>query len=146
VYGDCRNVRFADKFRKIVVTDDAGRFVVPICRRPTTKCGLGLRSRGLRGVSTTLGKTLALKAVIAPTPQARRKYTGDYWFSLINMPPRAPFHEDTVARWPANRRRTGLRRATSLHEGYEIENQAHYAFLLKRGCEVCHQMGERLLA
>ena len=81
------------KFRKIVVTDDAGRFVVPDLPKANYK--VWVRGYGLvdsQVVSTTLGKTLALKAVIAPTPRdAAQYYPGDYWFSLLNMPPKSAF-------------------------------------------------------
>ncbi len=107
------------KFRKIVVTDDAGRFVVPDLPKASYK--VWVRGYGLvdsQVVSTTLGKTLALKAVIAPTPRdAAQYYPGDYWFSLINMPPKSAFpNEDTVARWPAHRRRTGCSGQLRAHE------------------------------
>src|SRR5271165_6158706 len=81
------------KFRKIVVTDDAGRFVVPDLPKANYK--VWVRGYGLvdsEVVNTTLGKTLALNAVIAPTPQAAAQYyPGDYWFSLLNMPPKSAF-------------------------------------------------------
>jgi hypothetical protein len=134
------------KFRKIVVTDDAGRFVVPDLPKANYK--VWVRGYGLvdsEVVNTTLGKTLALKAVIAPTPQAAAQYyPGDYWFSLLNMPPKSAFPMKIRSRdgqligeepdAPGNFAPT---------KDTEIENQAHYAFLLKRGCEVCHQMGEK---
>src|SRR5271157_5653415 len=81
------------KFRKIVVTDDAGRYVLPDLPKATYK--VWVRGYGLvdsKGVTSASGKTLALTAVIAPTPQAAAQYyPGDYWFSLLKVPPKSEF-------------------------------------------------------
>ena len=72
------------KFAKIVVTDDQGRYVIPDL--PKANYNVWVRGYGLIDspkVNTTVGKTVNLKAVIAPTPaQAAEYYPGIYWFSL----------------------------------------------------------------
>src|ERR1022692_265398 len=73
------------KFRKIVVTDDAGRYLLP--ELPQANYKVWVRGYGLvdsKPVEATPGKTLALTAVVAPTLQAAAQYyPADYWFSLI---------------------------------------------------------------
>ena len=63
------------KFRKIVVTDDAGRYLLPELPKATYK--VWVRGYGLvdsKPVQATPGKTLALTAVIAPDPRAAAQY------------------------------------------------------------------------
>ncbi len=81
------------KFRKIVVTDDAGRYLLPELPKATYK--VWVRGYGLvdsKAVEATPGKTLALTAVIAPNARAAAQYyPGDYWYSLLKMPPKSAF-------------------------------------------------------
>ena len=81
------------KFRKIVVTDDAGRYLLPELPQATYK--VWVRGYGLvdsKAVEATPGKTLALTAVIAPNARAAAQYyPGDYWFSLLKVPPKSAF-------------------------------------------------------
>ena len=81
------------KFRKIVVTDDAGRYLLPQLPKATYK--VWVRGYGLvdsKAVEATPGKTLALPAVIAPNARAAAQYyPGDYWVSLIKIPPKSAF-------------------------------------------------------
>ena len=81
------------KFRKIVVTDDAGRYLLPELPKATYK--VWVRGYGLvdsKAVEATPGKTLALTAVIAPNARAAAQYyPGDYWFSLLKVPPKSAF-------------------------------------------------------
>src|SRR5688572_30965913 len=59
------------KFRKIAVTDDRGRFVLPDLPRATYR--VWVRGYGLADsapVSSAPGRVLGLTAVPAPTPQA----------------------------------------------------------------------------
>jgi hypothetical protein len=81
------------KFRKIVVTDDRGRYVLP--QLPTANYKVWVRGYGLvdsASVESAPGKTLALTAVIAPSPQAAAQYyPASYWYSLINLPPKSAF-------------------------------------------------------
>src|ERR1022692_3606299 len=81
------------KFRKIVVTDDAGRYLLPELPKATYK--VWVRGYGLvdsKAIAAMPGKTLALTAVIAPDARAAAQYyPGDYWYSLLNMPPKSAF-------------------------------------------------------
>ena len=82
------------KFRKIVVTNDHGQYLLPQLPKATYK--VWVRGYGLVDsppVETTPGRTLALTAVVAPTPQAAAEsYPADYWFSLVtSIPPKSAF-------------------------------------------------------
>src|ERR1035438_8382058 len=81
------------KFRKIVVTDDAGRYLLP--ELPKANYKIWVRGYGLvdsKAVTATPGKTLALTAVIAPNAQAAAQYyPADYWVSLMNIPAKTGF-------------------------------------------------------
>jgi hypothetical protein len=71
------------KFRKIVVTDDAGRYLLP--QLPEANYKVWVRGYGLvdsKPVHAAPGTTLALTAVIARSAQAAAQYyPGDYWYS-----------------------------------------------------------------
>ena len=82
------------KFRKIVVTNDQGQYLLPQLPNATYK--VWVRGYGLVDsppVEATPGKTLNLTAVVAPTPQAAAQYyPADYWASLItSIPPKSAF-------------------------------------------------------
>src|SRR6202142_2129097 len=81
------------KFRKIVVTDDAGRYLLP--QLPQAKYKIWVRGYGLvdsKPVESTPGNTLALTAVVAPNARtAAQYYPADYWFSLLKVPPKSDF-------------------------------------------------------
>lgn len=80
-------------FRKIVVTDDEGRYVVPDL--PKAKYQVWVRGYGLADspkVAGAPGGTLNLTAVVAPSPQvAAQVYPANYWYSLLRLPPRSTF-------------------------------------------------------
>ena len=62
---------FQVKFRKIVVTDDQGRYLIPDLPKANYK--IWVRGYGLvdsQPINAKPGKTLALAAVIAPNPRA----------------------------------------------------------------------------
>ncbi len=125
------------KFRKIVVTDDTGRYLLPELPPATYK--VWVRGYGLvdsKAVEATPGKTLALTAVIAPNARAAAQYyPSDYWFSLLNVPPKSDF--------PIPGIRTAGDKQSGLLTDPEIRSQTQWVYLLKRGCEVCHQMGDK---
>ena len=81
------------KFAKIVVTDDAGRYVIP--DMPKAKYKVWVRGYGLVDsdkVDGEPGKSLNLTAKIAPTPAAAAKYyPAMYWYSMLNIPPKDQF-------------------------------------------------------
>jgi hypothetical protein len=142
------------KFRKIVVTDDAGRYLLPELPAATYK--VWVRGYGLvdsKPVEATPAKTLALTAVIAPNARAAAQYyPGDYWYSLLKLPPKSAFPMKVRSSGDIKIVRaygeTGEKGENSSGnygaiQGTEVESQAQWAFLLKRGCEVCHQMGNK---
>jgi len=84
----------APKFRKIVVTDDHGRYLIP--ELPKAHYKIWVRGYGLvdsEQVCRTPGSTLALKAVVAPDPRAggAQYLSANYWYSLMQVPPRTAF-------------------------------------------------------
>jgi len=116
------------RFRKIVVTDDRGRYVVPDLPRGTYT--LWVRGYGLidsKRVQGIPGKSLPLQAVIAPTPHAAAAiYPPNYWYSLLKVPDAREFPgTGPQGNGIAPRMRT----------------QAHWISELKDGCQLCHQMG-----
>ncbi|MGD0907804.1 MAG: carboxypeptidase regulatory-like domain-containing protein [Candidatus Acidiferrales bacterium] len=135
------------KFRKIVVTDDAGRYMLP--ELPKANYKIWVRGYGLvdsKAVEATPGKTLALTAVIAHTPKdAAQYYPGDYWFSLIKMPPKSDFPMKLRANDGGLAGEEGGSAPVNFAptRDTEVATQAQWSFLLKRGCEVCHQMGDK---
>ena len=105
-------------FRRIVVTEDAGRFVVPDL--PEGSYHVWVRGYGLRDsipVEVSRGDTVELLVTDAETPQdAAAIYPASYWLSLYR-PPAAnelPDEFDDRAQWIAN---------------------------MKLGCMRCHQFG-----
>lgn len=94
------------KFVRIVVTDDHGRYVVPDL--PKANYNVWVRGYGLvdsKPVQTTPGKAVNLGAVVAPSPLAAAQYyPADYWYSLIQVPPKSAFPMtkegiETQAQW-----------------------------------------------
>src|SRR6267154_4212957 len=80
-------------FRKIVVTDDQGRYVVPDL--PKANYTVWVRGYGLVDspkVQAAPGKPLDLKAVVAPSEkEAAQYYPAAYWYSLLHIPPKSDF-------------------------------------------------------
>jgi hypothetical protein len=105
-------------FRKIVVTDDKGRFVVPDL--PDAAYELWVRGFGLRDSAhqkAARGDRIRLDAENAKNPQEAAKiYPANYWMSLYQPPPKEAL--------PAN-----------------FESQDHWIGEWKRGCNHCHQLG-----
>ena len=81
------------KFRKIVVTDDRGRYLVPDL--PRASYALWVRGYGLtdsKPVNAQPGKLVDLTAMSAATPQqAAAVYPANYWYSLIKVPDKSEF-------------------------------------------------------
>ncbi len=116
-------------FRKIVVTDDAGRYVLP--ELPDATYDVWVRGYGLVDSAPVAGRpdqALDLTAVVAATPQeAAQVYPSNYWLALIDLP---ASHE-----FPG----TGP-------EGNGINpvmgSQSEWINNLK-GCQRCHQVGNQ---
>ncbi len=79
------------KFRKIVVTDDEGRYLLPDLPRGDLRAlGARLRPRRLAARRARRpGARVALRAVVAPDARAAAQvYPANYWYSLIRAPER----------------------------------------------------------
>jgi hypothetical protein len=124
---------FAVKFRKIVVTDDRGRYVLP--DMPKAAYRVWVRGYGLidsQPVNAAPGQRVALTAIAAPTPKAAAHYyPGDYWLSLIAVPAKTAFPM-VLPPLPGAAPGAGPT---------DVANQAEWLYSLKRGCQGCHQMG-----
>ncbi|HEY7699535.1 MAG TPA: carboxypeptidase-like regulatory domain-containing protein, partial [Vicinamibacteria bacterium] len=119
------------RFVKIVVTDDQGRYLMPDL--PKGSYSVWVRGYGLVDspkIRTTPGKTLDLKAVIAPNPRAAAEYyPAGYWFSLLHVPGPAEF----PGTGPSG---NGI--------SPEMKSQAQFLRNLKSGnCWACHQLGNK---
>ena len=118
------------KFRKIVATDDAGRYVVPDL--PRGNYSVWVRGYGLadsKPVTGRPGQQLNLQAVAAPTPQAAAAiYPANYWYSLIKIPDKSEFPG-------TGPKGNGIAPA--------MRTQADWISQMKDGCQLCHQMGNR---
>ena len=116
------------KFRKIVVTNDEGRFLVP--GLPVASYKVWVRGYGLLDsaqVSAKPGDDLALRVELAATPkEAAQIYPANYWYSLLEVPPAGDF--------PG----TGLR---GNGIGTAMHTQADWIDRVKDGCQLCHQLG-----
>jgi len=119
---------FQTKFRKIVVTDDRGRFLLP--DMPKAKYKVWVRGYGLVdsiAVNAGPGETLALTAVVAPTPVAAAQYyPANYWLSMLKIPPKDAFPMKPLA-----------------SGGAVIPTQGHWINTIK-GCQSCHQLGDKV--
>ena len=163
---------FPVKFRKIVVTDEQGRYLLPELRNANYK--VWVRGYGLvdsEPVNAKPGKALALTAVIAPDVRAAAQYyPANYWYSLLKIPPKSAFPMKVPPAPPqdederfidcrgndvqcnavsnAGKRPSpphiGWINLPDLRNGHEIANQAQFVFSIKRGCEDCHQMGNKI--
>ena len=105
-------------FRKIVVTDDQGRFLVPDL--PEGEYEVWVRGYGLKDSERTkavCGETVKLQVANAATPQEAAKiYPASYWTSLIQPPP--------MDELPA-----------------KYKSQDEWLATLRNGCNHCHELG-----
>jgi hypothetical protein len=119
------------KFAKIVVTDDQGRYVLPDL--PKANYSMWVRGYGLVDspkVTATPGKTINLKAVIAPDEaKAAEYYPAVYWYSMLKIPDKSEF--------PG----TG-EKGNGIAEN--IKGQGAWLNIVKtNGCMSCHQLGNQ---
>ena len=81
------------KLAKIAVTDDRGRYLIPDL--PRANYSVWVRGYGLvdlAKVQSAPGKTLDLKAVVAPTSAAAAEYyPAVYWYSMLKVPDKSHF-------------------------------------------------------
>jgi hypothetical protein len=114
-------------FRKIVVTDDQGRYVLPDL--PDASYQLWVRGYGLVDsprVRSNPGRIVDLPAVVAPdAAAAARVYPANYWYSLMEIP--------AVDEFPGTGGDGGI--------APRVLTQHHWINAIKTGCNVCHQLG-----
>jgi hypothetical protein len=110
---------FQTRFAKIVVTDEAGRYLIP--ELPRAKYSVWVRGYGLSdsvAVDATPGQHLDLAAVVAPDAAAAAKiYPAAYWYAMMKIP-----EDAKVAALPGRR------------NGYLM-------WMKNMGCVGCHQLG-----
>ena len=140
------------KFRKIVVTDERGRYLLPQLPKATYKVwvrGYGLIDSG--AVSATPGEHLALTAVIAPDAKAAAQYyPANYWLSLLRVPPKSAFpmtvsvpsDKLSYSRGPGSMQAHDPVGDGPMQKGV-VETQANWVATIKN-CASCHQMGTRI--
>ncbi len=119
------------KLAKIVVTDDQGRYLIPDL--PKANYNIWVRGYGLIDspkVRSTPGKSLDLKAVLAPNDAAAAQYyPAIYWYSMLKIPDKGIF--------PG----TG-EKGNGLPE--TLKRQEQWLDVVKtNGCITCHQLGSK---
>ncbi|MES1254556.1 MAG: carboxypeptidase-like regulatory domain-containing protein, partial [Acidobacteriota bacterium] len=143
------------KYRKIVVTDDRGRYVIPDL--PAATYDVWVRGYGLVDsphVRATPGKSLALTGVVAPNAVAAAQiYPANYWYSLMQVPPKEAFPINVAPSAavgtdsgagpggfdPGAKPNFETEGAVARKGPPVIKTQAEWVNLLK--CTACHQMG-----
>jgi hypothetical protein len=114
-------------FRKIVVTNDEGRFLLP--ELPAARYSVWVRGYGLadsKPVPATAGQTLKLTANVAKSPQeAARVYPASSWLALMEIPGESDF-PGTGAKG------NGINPAHTTRESFMFN---------MKGCLRCHQVG-----
>ena len=117
------------RLRKIVVTDDQGRYLIPDLPVKAS-FNVWVRGYGLvdsAPVRSMPGRSLAL--TVRPAPDARtaaRVFPASYWYSLIDIPAEKEF----PGTGPSG---NGI--------APEMQTQHHWINQIKANCNVCHQMG-----
>ena len=119
---------FDTSFRKTVVTDDAGRFLVPDL--PDASYEVWVRGYGLvdsEKAAARPGDRVELTVRAAASPrEAAEIYPANYWYSLLEVPPAGDFPG-------TGPRGNGI--------GTAMRTQADWIDRMKDGCQLCHQLG-----
>src|SRR5208283_996657 len=115
----------ATQFRRIVVTDDQGRYLVPDL--PQADYGVWVRGYGLVDspkMRAKPGQRLDLAAAAAPSAaDAAHYYPAIYWYSLLTIPDKKEFGGENGI--PAS-----------------VTQQDWLTILKNRACVGCHQLGQ----
>ena len=119
------------RFAKIVVTDDAGKYLIP--ELPSANYKVWVRGYGLIDSpkkEAKPGTTLDLEAVKAPSEaEAAQYYPAGYWFSLLHIPDKSMFPG-------TGPKGNGI--------SPDIKVQADFVRNIKSGtCLACHQLGSK---
>ena len=113
------------RFARMVVTDDQGRYVLPDL--PKATYNIWVRGYGLVDspkVKGTPGKSLNLKAVVAPNDATAAKYyPAIYWYSMLKIPATSEF--GGKSKIPA-----------------KITQTEWLNSMKSNGCIGCHQLGQ----
>jgi hypothetical protein len=116
------------KYAKMVVTNDAGQFVIP--QLPAAKYKIWARGYGLVDSDkqdATPGKTIDLKAKVAPSAAAAAEYyPGMYWYSMLKIPATSEFPG-------SDKSPTGMPAS--------MDSQATWIDSIKNSCQSCHALG-----
>jgi hypothetical protein len=119
------------KFVKIVVTDDRGRYLVPDLPKANYK--VWVRGYGLvdsQAVQSAPGKTVNLKAVVAPDARAAAEYyPAAYWYALLKVPEKNEF--------PGTGPKGNGISPTMKSQGDWMRRMKSH------GCVQCHQLGNK---
>ena len=122
--------KFDTGFRKIVVTNDKGQYVLPDL--PDAPYQVWVRGYGLKDstqVTASPGASLDLRAIEATTPEeAAQIYPANYWYSLVEVPPATEFPG-------TGENGNGI--------SPTMRSQAAWIDGLKQGCQLCHQLGNQ---
>jgi hypothetical protein len=133
------------RFRKIVVTDDQGRYLLPDLPKANYK--VWVRGYGLvdsQPVESGPGKTLALTAVLAPDARAAAQYfPADYWYSLMQLPAKKAFPMTMLVPEGADPPHSSAASTLMRPEVTRTLSQAEWIYRLKRGCGSCHEFGDK---
>jgi hypothetical protein len=115
------------KFRKIVITNGRGQYLLPDLPKANYK--VWVRGYGLvdsAPVDAMPGRNLVLAAVVAPNARAAAQYyPASYWVSLLNAPPQSAFPMTVSGTHPT-----------------VIPTQAEWLYGVKN-CWGCHQLGNK---
>jgi hypothetical protein len=119
------------KYSRTVVTDDRGRYLIPDL--PQANYNVWVRGYGLVDsdkVRSTRGRTLNLKATVAPNALAAAQfYPSNYWYALMQVPAKTDFPG-------TGDNGNGI--------SQQMMSQAQWIRALKTDtCESCHQIGNK---
>ena len=118
--------------RKIVVTDDQGRYLVPDL--PKGSYAVWVRGYGLVDspkMSAAPGKALNLTAVPAPnTKAAAEYYPALYWFALMHLPPKSDFPGTGPS-------------GNGISPNIKSQGEWIRQIVNTDGCTGCHQLGNK---
>ena len=131
------------KFRKIVVTDDQGRYrpARPAARRITSVWVRGYGLVDSAPVRATPGQQLALTAVQAPNARAAAQYyPANYWYSMINVPPSESNSPAPATRATASRPRCSTRRSSSAASRPTAMSAIRWATKRRARCRVARHV------
>ena len=119
------------RFIRIVVTDDAGRYVLPDL--PDGAYKVWVRGYGLvdsQPVEVKPGKMLDLTAVPAPSPKAAAEYyPAAWWYAMLEPPAEAEFPG-------TGPKGNGIAAA--------MKTQQYWLDHMKENCMTCHQLGSKV--